>query len=33
MEEVKNNEIEKLISVDVHKLSVLNVEVSKFYKE
>jgi hypothetical protein len=32
-EEVKNNATEKLISADVHKLSVLNEEVNSFYKD
>jgi hypothetical protein len=34
-EEVKSNAsgVERVISVDVHKLSVLNEQVSNFYKE
>ena len=33
-EEVKSSaSAERLISVDVHKLSVLNEQVSNFYKE
>ena len=34
MEEVKSNALgERVISVDVHKLNVLNEQVSNFYKE
>jgi hypothetical protein len=34
MEEVKSNDIgRKVISVDVHKLNVLNEQMSNFYKE